>query len=289
MSTADFVRALGRHLKRRIGLYFEIATAVVGLVVFVAQFFRDFSQNTLVGITIGLLALLAITGLIERITRLEDLDTKITAVHQAVSTGSLARSVADAVTRDAELETRLAEVGVADASPNLARTSWTEEVRRATSVRVLASWTGPGNDLAEALKGAVTKGATARLLLLDPDSDHAAQRSAELGKASSFATDQIRAELQNWDWNCETSPALEAVETRLYDGNPVVYLIGYDDVILLRLFWRKQMAVHAPFLRLRLTPEEPGGRTLAQLADRHFEDLWQNSRPRIRQHAVGQQ
>lgn len=147
------------------------------------------------------------------------------------------------------------------------------------SVSVLETWTGLLEDayrrpFLHALRAALRGGVAVRILLLDPDSAAAAQRTEELRHVG-VAT-LIRDNLRHlYRFRGELEPAQQRLLTvRVYDASPSIQLYQWDDKALISFFPIGVRAYDAPQLEAYLA--SPWG----DFVQGRFDELWQHESTR---------
>jgi hypothetical protein len=153
------------------------------------------------------------------------------------------------------------------------------EVRNAElRVDMLDTWTGLLEErhqyrFLEALQVAARREVPVRLLLLDPDSAAAEQRSEELDNTrvpflimdNLLSLYRLRAGLPR--------PQADQIQVRVYDASPSIQLYRWDDKALVSFFPVGRKAYDAP--QLEAFMDSP----LGEFVEGRFDELWQRSRP----------
>lgn len=298
-------QSVGRYLRSHVAMVFEIVTVAAGAAVFVTNFFVTLSEATLVDVTVGVLVLLAASSLAERVTKLADMESKIDKVGYALETTRAQAEHIQSFLAGKQFDTKLA-TALADTSANLRRLQTTgikgayevlrisdlaPNMRKALSIRVLSNWVGGLNELGEAFAWAASLGCEIRILVLRHNSQYARLRSLELSRGTdgTFVQQQIAGELNQFHLLYEKYPYLrKAMVVKAYDTSPTLCLFSYDRVRLIGLFWRGELVMNTPFLKVvgdlptkSGTSGADGGAygngvrtSLTTRIDEHFESLW---------------
>ncbi len=147
------------------------------------------------------------------------------------------------------------------------------------SVSILETWTGLLEDahragFTDALRTALRAGVEVRMLLLDPDSAAAAQRTEELRHVS--VSTLIRDNLRHlYQFAAELEPAQQRrLTVRVYDASPSIQLYQWDDKALISFFPIGVRAYDAPQIEAYLA--SPWG----DFVQGRFDDLWQHDSTR---------
>lgn len=145
-----------------------------------------------------------------------------------------------------------------------------------SSVRFMGIWTSQlGASLQRSMMEAVEKGASIEVLLLNPDSPAAIQRSRDLGNEDEYTSDHIRGNIMDLkrlmrklkDKNVDAS----RIRLKLYDATPsrVVYIA--DETTLIGSHPVGELSRDAPYI---LAFGENSG--LYKSMKHHFENLWRS-------------
>jgi hypothetical protein len=141
------------------------------------------------------------------------------------------------------------------------------------SIRILQTWIPDAAGVERQFHEAISNGATLRILLLNPDSPHAATRNKEVGLPDGVVANQINANLADLAKFCQDYPeCAQSIQVRLYDGSSVFSLYASDDTYVLGLFWRKRKAIQGPQFVI-----EGKDSYIARAIDEHFEVLWSSA------------
>jgi hypothetical protein len=141
------------------------------------------------------------------------------------------------------------------------------------SISILQTWIPNLLQIERSLAKAIERRCRVRILLLDPESAHADARNADLGYIDRN-TIRHSIELNLKQLVCFHAEVGDTFEVRLYSGTPVLSIYACDDTRFLGFYWRKRRSSQGPQFEVH------GGASLMGLeADRHFEDLWTDSRP----------
>jgi hypothetical protein len=292
-------------LRSHIAAVLEFVTAVAAIAAILAHFFVSIPEATFVELTLGILALLAITSLAERATKMADVerkvdevDTKIAAVDgETREIGSFLRGptfdrkLTTAVAEANSLLRRFQRAGIKGAYEYLSIANLVPSIRRAYSVRILSNWVGGLNELGDALTRAAANNCNIRILILRHDSEYARTRSLELSRGGDdeFVANQIANEISQFDQLFKNHPETKnRILVKAYDASPTLCLFAYDKIRLIGLFWRGELVMNTPFLKVHGEMLAPDGRNghnghaystgvrtaVTVRIDEHFESLW---------------
>ena len=185
--------------------------------------------------------------------------------------------------RNAELN-KLKRAGVRTIHKRLAHArlaDYFEEADR--SIRILQTWSGDFNNIADTLVRAVNRGCQIRILLLNPESVQAQQRGKDLGYVdSSVVKTLIRNDLEILR-KCylRCGEVKNRIQVRLYDSTPVIPIYGYDNTNVVGIYWRQKHSQEGPQLEVR-NPEvdyhHGSNMYLAETVAEHFEDIWNDEK-----------
>jgi hypothetical protein len=294
-------------------MLFELITAGVGMVAFVAAFFVAIPDQALVQITIALLALLAVTSLLQRVTTIDSIKSNLLELQRYVTQGraksldeQLRRTNSSIVApmeeirqflRDGELDRRLEKsatasnailenlqgAGIHWAYETLGDVSIARELGKAnTRIRILSNWVGCLNEIGETLIRKAESGCRVDVLVLQHSSEFAQIRSMELGWKESLAVSrQISGELETIDRLLSEHPAAKAFLTvKAFDARPPVCIFAYDDTRFMGNFWPRVNAMDGPFLKVLGSPEGETSTLLSRIVDSQFDELWNAKKTR---------
>ncbi|MFD9960729.1 DUF5919 domain-containing protein [Amycolatopsis sp. NPDC059020] len=281
-------------------MIFEFITATVGIAAFLAHFFVSISEESLVELTLGILALLAVTSLLQRVTKMADVERKVDEVDAMLTNLSLeikgiatffrgrefTNKMTAAVGDTSSLLRRFRHTGIEGGYDSLRVSDLVPNMRKAYSIRVLSNWVGGLNELGDTLVKAAANDCDIRILILRHDSQHARSRSLELSRGAdeSFVQNQIATEILQFDHLFRNHPeARHKIQVKAYDASPTLCLFGYDKVRLIGLFWRGELVMNTPFLKVHgemasstngfAHPNEIRT-SITERIDEHFESLW---------------
>ncbi|HJQ27960.1 MAG TPA: DUF5919 domain-containing protein [Rubrobacter sp.] len=177
-----------------------------------------------------------------------------------------------------------------------------KKFQQASSIRVLQTWIGNLDRIADSLRKAANNNCTVQILLLDPNSVQARYRSKDQGENETAAKQRIEINLNHLERLMSEPNTRGNIEVRTYDATPTMTIYGYDNIDIVGLYWRKKAAISFPQLMVNrqkgqerpgLWPKEQEGTGLwsrfgrssgengeaeqpyfAQAVREHFEDLW---------------
>lgn len=143
------------------------------------------------------------------------------------------------------------------------------------NIRILDTWTllldgAHRDDTFGALRRSLTHGATVRILLLDPDSSAARQRSEELDLHRVDVAAQIMSNLRHLHQFREGLSVEQRGRLRVsvYDASPSIQLYQWDGRALISFFPIGKVSFDVPQLEVDMA--SPWG----QFVDRRFDELW---------------
>ena len=169
--------------------------------------------------------------------------------------------------------------------PELPIAKFIEDVRKASDqVRILDTWTCLINedeyrkDFEPALKEAIRNGAKVEILLIEPDSEGARQRAAELGGSGIDVIEEIRRCLRRFgrlqqeveEEITNSGDGQKHLEIKLYNASPSIYLHWCDDQTYWSFFSVNKRADKTPQLEVPISAQL--GRYLAH----RFDELWED-------------
>lgn len=157
------------------------------------------------------------------------------------------------------------------------RAAFIERIRYTDrNIRILDTWTllldgRNRDDTLSAMRRALRQGARIRVLLLDPDSSAARQRTEELERRQIDVTAQIMENLRHLH---QFRTGLTAADHRarfkvsVYDASPSIQLYQWDSRALISFFPIGKVSFDVPQLEVDMA--SPWG----QFVDRRFDELW---------------
>jgi hypothetical protein len=271
-------------LRHNSSLAFEFMTAGLGVVAFVVAAFVPITQSTLVSLTIALLALLSISSLLQRITKLEHVDQRVKAVHNFIRGGELEAMVQTLSNSSTSAAKSLKEAGIVAVHRSLGRVDIAAELESATgSIRILSNWVGLLSDIDDILARKAEEGCSVQVLVLQHTADYAKMRNGELEWGDDeMVAKQIENDLKRFDRLLVEHPsAQQNLVVRAFDARPPICMFAYDDIRLVGFYWPKMDAMKGPFLRI--VGKRNGGEgspAFANITDYQFEELWRDERTR---------
>jgi hypothetical protein len=169
---------------------------------------------------------------------------------------------------------RFRDAGLTDVHQFLSTDLESRFARATHSIRILQTWIPDAAGVENQFHRAISNGANLRILLLDPDSPHAAIRNKEVGLTDGVVSNQINANLADLTKFCQDHPdCAQSIQVRLYDGSSVFSLYASDDTYVLGLFWRGKKAIQGPQFVI-----EGKDSYIAKAIDEHFEIIWNSAR-----------
>jgi hypothetical protein len=144
------------------------------------------------------------------------------------------------------------------------------------SIRILDTWTilldgRSRNRTFSAMRVALEQGATIRVLLLDPNSAAAQQRTEELERRQIDVTAQIMDNLRNlytFREQLDRPEMRSRLKVCVYDASPSIQLYQWDGRALISFFPIGKFSFDVPQLEVDMA--SPWG----QFVDRRFDELW---------------
>jgi hypothetical protein len=293
-------------------------TLLVGVSIFFYHFIAPISEAGLVEIVVGFFILFSLNAWCERVTTIADIEKKIGAIRerakgissQIVSVHAHALQVSNflrgsdfnnklrtTVMGSNKLLRTLDRAGIDGAYKELREVGLAEKIRKADSVRILSNWVGDLAALGPAFVGAVGHGCKIRILILQHDSAYAKMRSLELtdGADDEIVGKQISGEILEFSRLFNNNPILRGnVVVRAYNAHPVMCLFAYDEVRLIGLFWRKELVMNTPFLKVVENTDRgilaglddgrnrtTDDKSVSKMVDEHFESIWEDKDTRF--------
>jgi hypothetical protein len=271
--STSLIRRIVTVISENISTVFELLTVGLGMVAFVWSTFFEVSVDALVPIVVAILASLAITTLLERVTKLAKLDRKVDDVVK--KTAEIPERVVEAISSINSQVTLFRNSGITGGCETLDWHDLAKRMENAKSIRILSNWVGALSELGPTFVRAANRECEIQILVLQHNSEYAKQRSIELshGTFPDFVQSQIASEIEQFAKLYRENPILKRYMTvKAYNICPVMCLFAYDDIRLLGLFWRGEYVMHSPFLEL-------DGRTaqrsaVIQRIDKHFRMIW---------------
>lgn len=293
-----------RHesLTRRILVHLPDIVAVIGATaVFVAAGITSLSSESLIQATCGILALLSMSLLIVRVTKLDRMDDLLAELADAAGKDGPIRAdierqrnetrelgeflhggalddklLAAAATANGYLH-NFSRVGIVGAYTSLSEMDLAEEMRSAKgSIRITASWTGCLISLGEILIEKARNGCDIRILILRHNSEFARLRGLELDPSNELnATRQIATEMCEFNRLFRHHPDLKSrIQVKAFDSRPAMCMFARDEVRLVGSLWPGINAMDGPVVRVVGDGDASLSSSLGRIVDREFERLW---------------
>ena len=170
---------------------------------------------------------------------------------------------------------RLRRAGVHDVVDTFPTTEVAKQMGGAENIRIVQTWIPDIITLLKPIVSALKRGAKARIVLLDPDSELASYRAKSLRYMDgTMASNNIRANLAEISRAAHVANVADRLEVRLFDALPIACIHAYDNEAVVGFFWQGIPAISGPQLVISRA-DSPLMATL----DEHFENLWNDSRP----------
>lgn len=148
------------------------------------------------------------------------------------------------------------------------------------SIRILQTWSGEFHALGSSLKQAAERGCDIRILLLQPDSEPAKLRGADLGHGETNVRKFIENDLAilNTLHAGLNKRVRDNLEVKLYKTSPVVAIHGYDDTNIVGTYWYGRHSQEGPQYEV-VGRSESGSDDpfLAEVVNEHFNALWEKA------------
>lgn len=297
MGSSKFPHTVTRNL-----VHLPDVVAVAGAIaVFITAGITNISNESLIQVTCGILALLSMSLLIIRVTKLDKIDDVLESIdgplidrideqqrelHELtkfLTAGALEVKLLEATTTANGYRHDFERTGLTAAYATLAEVDLAEEMRHARkSIRIIASWTGCLISLGETLVERSQAGCDVRILILQHNSEFARLRGLELDPGNERAvTRQIATEMCEFNRLFRQHPELRhLLQVRAFDARPPMCMFAHDDVRLVGSLWPSINAMDAPAVRVVGDGDASLVTSLGKIADREFERLWADEKTR---------
>lgn len=143
-----------------------------------------------------------------------------------------------------------------------------------TRVLIFANWFPNTIQIEHSIVAAARNGCEVQIMLLNPESAHAKDRSRDLGyRDSDSVSHEIVGSLKELSRFVENEGVVDRVYVRLHDFTPTYILFGWHDAILLGLYLATVHALQGPFMEF--------GRNslMGQALLQDFEKKWASAQP----------
>ncbi|WP_156993527.1 hypothetical protein [Pseudonocardia acaciae] len=283
----------------------DIVAVAAAIAVFIKANVTSISNETLVQTASGLLALMVMTLLILRVTKIEKMDDGLSVIQREVKrSGALEERLSSNTSR---IATRLSEIarfleggslderlratalssnsslqnfhaaGITHVHASLQEVDLVDEFGRARrSIRIISTWVGCLLSLGEVLVAKAREGCEIRILVVQHTSTFARLRSLELDPGNEdTAPRSIANELCEFNRIFHQHPDVKGkIQVKAYDARPPMCLFSYDHTRLLGSLWPGVNAMDGPFIRVVGEGDPSVQLTLGRLADSAFERVW---------------
>jgi hypothetical protein len=281
-------------VRRALKLAPDVLAIIGAIIVVVAASIIKVNDDALIQTTAAILAFLATSQLIVRVTTIEKIESDIGDLKDAAGSAGVIQKrigeVADYLHGD-ELDSRFItsaslangvlvnfrRAGLSAAYNALSDVDLIKEMRLArSSIRIISTWTGCLISLGETLIEKARQGCDVRILILRHDSKYAELRGAELDPTDEMtASRQIKTEILEFNRLFRQHPELRTtLQVRAFDARPPMCMFSQDDDRLIGLIWPGLNAMDGPVVRVTAQPVAEQPSSLADIADRQFERLW---------------
>jgi hypothetical protein len=145
------------------------------------------------------------------------------------------------------------------------------------NVRILVTRTANDRVVNKYIPEAVREGCKVQILMLSPQSPQVAYRAHHLGnRTEDELRQQIMSELTHLIDACTKRPGSQGpcdITIKVYDAPPIFHMYDFGDIKLIGMCWRLTHSAWGPQFEIQ------EGTPLANLANSHFDDLWDDERP----------
>lgn len=157
-----------------------------------------------------------------------------------------------------------------------------KKFRTAKQIQILQIWTGLDNSASHSLKLAIKNGCIIRILLLNPEAKLLCNlRTTDLQLDDpEHIPNQIKSNLGLFLALSKEATKSGQVEIRVYNNiTPTIPMYFVDDTVYIGSKWRgrQNYSVGTPYFKAdRFLPDGNKKSRFGELADHHFDDIWEN-------------
>lgn len=183
--------------------------------------------------------------------------------------------IATAINSEFETIFNLKKIGISDAFSKMPESIVANLFSLASKkIKIIQTWIPDLIQLEKHFIDAIKNGAEIDFLILDPDSIHSNCRSIELGYFNkSDARESINGTLKEISRFFSENNSIDKVKVRIFDETPSIPMYFCDDVVITGWFWKKQMCIHGPHLKIQ------GEKTvLFREMNNYYEKVWENAK-----------
>ncbi len=155
-----------------------------------------------------------------------------------------------------------------------------EEFKKATSILILQTWTGTDASIVGPLRVAAKNGCEIKILLLNPASDFAKERSKALGfEDPTYVPSQIETNLALFKAIADEFKEKKKIEIKVYDATPTIPIYICDENVYFGHIWRGvgKFSIITPYFKAKkFLAGSQSESTFWELTNEHFTDIWKN-------------
>lgn len=167
---------------------------------------------------------------------------------------------------------QLTQSGINNVYPNMPYDEFTEKIKSAnTQIIILQTWLKALNPISDEMIDAANRGVKIRILILDPESDIAKQRSVELGLE--WDTSRPKALFEGVQSAFKKNDIKDKIEVRLHKRIPPYSLYMVDDWMLVGFYWHGRGSVSNQMIEFKGIDREKMGWLFLDT----FDEIWKDN------------
>ena len=142
-------------------------------------------------------------------------------------------------------------------------------------IKILQTWIPDLVQIEKSFKYAYINNCSIQILLLDPNSDFAKERSVQMGFENSEAViTNINSNIMELRRVCKEFNIQKNFELKLYSAVPLMQIYSFDNMSFMGFYWQGKMAMHGPQLLIKGHDTYYG-----KEINNYFNFMWNSAKP----------
>jgi len=194
----------------------------------------------------------------------------------------LTTRIGDLITEQYEHLERFRRAGIVSAYEVLDRAELMRRISTSNRIRILHTWIYEPQELDRAFSETSRRNGdcSVQILLLNPNSIFAVQRSRDLMQPDDFVPNGIKATTKAFE-EIRSRYKMKGLEVKYYDALPSLQLYICDNRALISMFLHLQLAMQSHQLDIELISRRGAYTHIGRTLDREFERIWKVAIPAL--------
>ncbi len=173
-----------------------------------------------------------------------------------------------------ETNNSIKESGILEFHRNLPIQDVVNSMSRSSTIKILQTWIPDLYHFEKPFREVVERGGSVEILLLDPRSNYAKQRSKDLEYPNDqYASDAIKANITDLSRYCSLGNIKNKIKIKMYSCLPSIQVYCCDEKAFIGFYMHKNQSTQSPQLEI-LMPHSVMGSRIAE----EFNILWKSSK-----------